>query len=50
MFEKGVTLENDMIQTGSALLEGMEELAAFLEDKDWFRLICLASAVHGGIK
>ena len=50
IFEKSVTMENQMIQTGSVLLENMDELAAFLEPRDWFRLVCVASAVHGGIK
>lgn len=39
-----------MLQTGSVLLENIEELAAFLTPDDWFRLICLASSVHGGLK
>ena len=39
-----------MVQTGGVLLENMEELAAFLTPSDWFRLVCLASSVHGGLK
>lgn len=50
IFEKRVMMENQMVQTGNVILDNMEHLAAFLIPSDWFRLVCLASAVHGGLK
>ena len=39
-----------MLQTGNVILDNIEHLAAFLNPSDWFRIICLANGVHGGLK